>query len=173
MPAVNTLDTWYVVQSHPRAEETAERHLTRQGFTTYLPQYLRRRRHARRTDWIRAPLFPGYLFVAMNVARQRWRAVRSTVGVRDLVCHGERPAPVPRGIVEDIQHRADGDGLIEMAPETPFSSGEIVRVTAGALADQTGLFQCATDRDRVIVLLDLLGRQVEVTLPLETVAPYY
>jgi transcriptional antiterminator RfaH len=53
----------------------------------------------------------------------------------------------------------------------PFHKGEVVQVTAGALADQVGFFDCATDEDRVVLLLDLLGRQVKVTLPLETVAP--
>ncbi len=41
------------------------------------------------------------------------------------------------------------------------------------MVDQLGLFQCATDEDRVILLLDLLGRQVKVKLPLDSVTPYY
>ena len=39
---------WYVVQSQPNSELKAAAHLDRQGFTTYLPRYLKRRRHARR-----------------------------------------------------------------------------------------------------------------------------
>lgn len=166
-------NSWFVVHTHPRAEDTALRHLTRQGFVAFLPQYLKRRRHARRTDWVRAPLFPRYLFVAMGAAVTRWRAISSTVGVSHLVCHGETPAPVPPGIVEDIQGRIAEDGLIPMAPEVPFRSGDAVRVTAGALAEQIGLFDSVTDDERVILLLDLLGRQVKVKLPLETVAPWY
>ena len=164
---------WYVVHTRPRGEETAQRHLTRQGFDAFLPQYLKRRRHARRTDWIRAPLFPRYLFVAMDIEMTRWRAISSTVGVSHLVCQGERPAPVPPGVVPDIRQRLDADGLIAIEPEAPFHQGDVVRVTAGALVDQLGLFQCATDEDRVVLLLDLLGRQVKVTLPLDTVTSYY
>ena len=170
---MEALNSWYVVHTHPRGEETARRHLMRQGFNAFLPQYLKRRRHARRTDWIRAPLFPRYLFVAMDMKMTRWRAISSTVGVSHLVCHGERPAQVPSGIVAHIQQRLDADGLIEIEPEVPFHQGDVVRVTSGAMVDQLGLFQCATDEDRVILLLDLLGRQVEVKLPLDTVTPYY
>jgi transcriptional antiterminator RfaH len=161
-----------VVNTHARGEETARCHLARQGFTAFLPQYLKRRRHARRTDWIRAPLFPRYLFVAMDVAATRWRAISSSFGVSHLICNGEFPTPVPHGIIEDIQFRLGGDGLVEMKTEIPFKKGEVVRVTSGAMASQIGLFDCADDGDRVILLLDLMGRQVRVKLPLDAVEPY-
>jgi transcriptional antiterminator RfaH len=38
---------WYVAQTQPNAEAKAVAHLNRQGFGTYLPRYLKRRRHAR------------------------------------------------------------------------------------------------------------------------------
>ncbi|MGD9769432.1 MAG: transcription termination/antitermination NusG family protein, partial [Pseudolabrys sp.] len=56
---------WYAVQSQPNAENKAVAHLARQGFETYLPRYLKRRRHARRVETVAAPLFPRYLLVAI------------------------------------------------------------------------------------------------------------
>jgi len=167
-----TSHTWYVVHTHSRAEQTAERHLRRQGFAPFLPQYLKRRRHARRTDWVKAPLFPGYLFVALNTGAERWQAISSTVGVNRLICRGDEPAPVPHGVVEEILGRIDTEGVIAMGPQVPFDAGDVVRVTSGALAEQVGLFDCVTDDERVIILLDMLGRQVRVKVPLETVASY-
>ena len=67
---------WYVVQSQPNAERKAVMHLERQGFTTYLPRYLKRRRHARRVEIVGAPLFPRYLFVGIDLTMQRWRSKR-------------------------------------------------------------------------------------------------
>ena len=58
---------WYVVQTQANAEHKAVAHLGRQGFTTYLPRYLKRRRHARRVDIVPRPLFPRYLFVSIDV----------------------------------------------------------------------------------------------------------
>ena len=168
-----TSRTWYVVHTHSRAEQIAERHLARQGFRPFLPQYLKRRRHARRTDWVRAPLFPGYIFVALNTGAERWRAISSTVGVNRLICRGDEPAPVPGGVVEEIVGRMDTEGVIAMAPEVPFRKGDVVRVNSGAMTDQIGVFDCVTDEERVFLLLDLLGRQVKVKLPLEAVTPYY
>ena len=161
---------WYVVHTHAHAEETASRNLEQQGFSTFLPQFRKRRRHARRTDYVRAALFPRYLFVEMNLGLARWRAVSSTIGVTHLICNGDRPAPVPRTVIDEIRTRTDENGLVSVKPKAPFLPGETVRVTGGALADSFGLFQCLNDEDRVIVLLDLLGRQLKIEVPLESVA---
>jgi transcriptional antiterminator RfaH len=163
------MERWYVVETHARGEARALDHLRRQGYAVYLPRYRRRRRHARRTDTVAAPLFPGYLFLRMNVAETRWRAVRSTVGVRRLVAEGEAPLPVPEGIVEDILGREDAEGFVPVAPAPPFAPGESVRVVAGPLRDQVGWFQRLADRDRVVVLLSLLGRPHAVPVPLDAV----
>src|ERR1041385_5933087 len=85
---------WYVVQTQANAENKAVAHLSRQGYATYLPRYLKRRRHARRVDVVAAPLFPRYLFVEFDMGVQRWRSIYSTIGVSRLVCNGEFPAPV-------------------------------------------------------------------------------
>jgi transcriptional antiterminator RfaH len=48
----------------------------------------------------------------------------------------------------------------------------MVQIMTGALCDQVGLFDCATDNERVFILLDLLGRKVRVRVPLGTVSAY-
>lgn len=160
---------WYCLQTQPHAEQQALRNLANQGFDGYLPQYLKQRRHARRVDWVRAPLFPRYLFVALDLAAQGWRSIRSTVGVRQLVCLGEAPTPVPPPVIEAIRAREDEAGLIRLDQAPQFRRDEPVQVLAGAFADQVGLFQCASDRDRVMILLNVLGRSVRVRLPAEVV----
>jgi transcriptional antiterminator RfaH len=160
---------WYVVQTQPHAEAKAAAHLERQDFQTYLPRYLRRRRHARRIDTIAAPLFPGYLFVAVDVARQRWRCIRSTIGVRRLVCNGDEPTPMPDTVVEELRARENG-GLIDLPIRPPCALGGKVRVLDGVFASCMGLFEGMSDSERVAVLLDLLGRKVRILLRRDAVA---
>jgi transcriptional antiterminator RfaH len=160
---------WYVAHTQPLAEAKASWHLRNQGFAVYLPRYLKRRRHARRTDWVASPLFPRYLFIAMDLAVAQWRAIRSTVGVAGLVCQGDRPTPVPNGVVETLEARADDNGVVALPVAPPFDQGEHVHITEGALRGLSGLYEGSTDEERVIVLLDLLGRQVRVRVKLETV----
>ncbi|MCP5370565.1 MAG: transcriptional activator RfaH [Hyphomicrobiales bacterium] len=160
---------WYAVHTHVGGEAKAAFHLRRQGFGVYLPRYLKRRRHARRTDWVPAPLFPRYLFVGMDVARARWRAVHSTVGVSYLVCQGDAPLPVPDAVIDEIRAHEDERDMVVIGRKIPFARGDRVRIVDGPLADQVGLFDAITDAERVVLLLDLLGRQVEVRVPVEAV----
>ncbi len=160
---------WYVAQTHSRAERKAAEHLSRQGFPTYLPCYLKRRRHARRVETISAPLFPRYLFVAVDMATQRWRSIQSTIGVLQLVRNGEEPAEINSRIIEELKNRECERGFIQLDQRPKFQLGDKLRVIDGVFSGGFGLFDGMTDRDRVTILLDILGRKVRVRLDAEFV----
>lgn len=166
------MSRWYVAQTHSQSEFQALAHLKRQGFLAYLPQYLKKRRHARRVDAVRRPLFPGYLFISMDVERIRWRAIRSTVGIRSLICNGELPTAVPEGVVEEIRAHEDEGGLVPVTEPAPFKKGETVRISHGAIRGQVGLFDCESDEERVFVLLSLMGRQLRVRVPATAISAF-
>ena len=161
---------WYVVQTQARAECKAIAHLERQGFATYLPRYRKHRRHARRVDVVAAPLFPRYLFVEIDMAVQRWRSIYSTIGVSRLICIGDVPTPAPAHVVAMLKGREDAAGFIQLDRQPSFRVGDKVRVVEGLFSDCLGLYDGMPDRDRVAVLLDLLGRKVRVLLDAEAVA---
>ena len=161
---------WYVVQTQVNCEAKAARNLISQGYEVYLPRYLKRRRHARKVDFAVKPLFPRYLFIAIDMATQRWRSIQSTFCVSRLVSNGDDPATVPADIVIALKQREDERGFIGMDTRSPFAPGDKVRVLAGAFLDCAGLFNEVADRDRVSILLDMLGRQVRVLLEADMVA---
>lgn len=162
--------SWYVVQTQVNGEAKAAQNLIRQGFEIYLPRYLKRRRHARKVDFTAKPLFPRYMFVAIDVATQRWRSIQSTFGVSHLVVNGDDPATVPEGVVHALKAREDAKGFIQMDAKPAFTPGDKVRVLAGAFMDCAGLFSGLADHDRVSILLDMLGRKVRVLLDADIVA---
>ena len=161
---------WYVLQTQPHSERRAVEHLGRQGFHSYLPRYLKRRRHARKTEIVAAPLFPRYLFVMIDMATQRWRSIQSTIGVSHIVSNGDDPAVVPSYVVDELKAREDAQGFIRFDPGQRFAAGDKVRVVEGAFADCIGLFDRMTDGERVAVLLDLLGRKVRVVMSLDVIS---
>jgi transcriptional antiterminator RfaH len=160
---------WFVVQTQAHSEIRASQHLERQGFETYLPRYLKRRRHSRKVDTIAAPLFPRYLFVAIDMQSQRWRSIHSTIGVSRLVTNGNEPVALVESVIDGLRRREDASGFIQFDPAPSFSVGDKIRVAAGAFADALGLFEGVGDRARVAILLDLLGRKVRVMLDTEMV----
>tara|TARA_R110000787_G_scaffold53045_4_gene124583 strand:- start:202 stop:720 length:519 start_codon:yes stop_codon:yes gene_type:complete len=163
---------WYVAKTQPGAEAKALFHLERQDFEVYLPRYLRRISHARRITWQPRPLFPAYLFVALSPAQQRWRAINSTVGVAHLICDRSGPVPVPVGVVEEIRQAEDDRGLVLTGRKVPFERGAEIQVVSGAFADHIGRFERATDDERVVILLDLLGRQVRTKVKLDAITAH-
>jgi transcriptional antiterminator RfaH len=151
---------WYVAQTHPHAEVKASEHLRRQGFGIYLPRYLKERRHARRADRIAAPLFPRYVFVSIDLATQRWLSIDSTFGVTKLIRNGDVPALVPQHIIDELKYREDGNGFVPLIRRPRFAPGDKIRVVGGAFSDCCGLYDGMSSRERVAILLDLLGRKV-------------
>lgn len=161
---------WYVVQTQANAEMKAVAHLQRQGFATYLPRYLKRRRHARRIDTVAAALFPRYLFVEIDMGVQRWRSIAATIGVSRLVCNGDWPAPVPENVIASLRSREDAAGFVKLDQRAKFKTGDKVRVMEGAFLDCLGIFDGMPDHERVTILLDLLGRKVRVLMGAEAIA---
>lgn len=160
---------WYVVVTQPNNEARARENLERQGFSVYLPRYRRTRKHARKTESVLRPLFPRYLFVGLDLARDRWRSVQSTLGVQSLVTSGDRPSEVPEAVIAAIQEREGEDGLVQISAP-PLPKGAKVRVLDGIFEDAVGVFERVAGEQRVAVLLQLLGREVMALLPNESVA---
>jgi transcriptional antiterminator RfaH len=161
---------WYVVQTNANSESKAAANLCRRGFFVYLPRYLKRRSHARKVDVVARPLFPRYLFVAIDVASQRWRSIQSTLGVSHLICQGEGPVAVDDSVISALKAREDAAGFVRFARRTAFSPGDQVRIVEGAFADSLALVEGANDHDRVAVLLDFLGRKVRVLVGADLIA---
>lgn len=161
---------WYVVQTHVNAEAKAAANLDRQGFAVYLPRYLKRRSHARKVDTVARALFPRYLFVAIDLAAQRWRAIQSTPGVSHLVCWNGQPASVADGVIGAMKSREDEGGFIKFLRRSAFTPGDKVRIVEGAFIDNLALVEGVSDHDRVAVLLDLLGRKVRVLVGADLIA---
>ena len=170
MMAAEPGSRWYVVQTHVNAEAKAAANLDRQGFGVYLPRYLKRRSHARKVDTVARALFPRYLFVAIDLATQRWRAIQSTLGVSHLVCWSGEPASVEDGVINALKAREDQGGFIKLARRSAFAPGDKVRIVEGAFIDNLALVEGVSDHERVAVLLDLLGRKVRVLVGAELIA---
>ena len=157
---------WYCVYTKVEAEVWARGNLWQRGYEAYLPRYARRRRHARRTDFVAAPLFPRYLFVRADLAARGARVITFAPGVSHLVSFGAGPVPVPDAVIAELRSHEGEDGLVEVTwgkgAASAYRAGERVRIHEGALCDQVGLFQCRLDAERVVILLELLGRAVPV-----------
>jgi transcriptional antiterminator RfaH len=114
-------------------------------------------------------LFPRYLFVGFDLARDRWRVIQSTFGVSNLVLAGEEPLAVPDGIVDRIRAREGNDGFVMLGLPAGVGPGSRVRLIDGIFADAKGVLERIADDRRVAILLELLGRKVRIFVPAASV----
>lgn len=150
---------WYVVRTHARREAGAEAQLRRQGFLAFLPRVDATRRRGSQFRTSPAPLFPRYLFVRFDAARDRWRSINGTIGVASLLSMGERPQPVPTGLVEALIGREASGVAAGFAVR-----GDVVRVIAGPFTGMVGRIETEQPAGRVRILMDILGGEVPLAV---------
>lgn len=153
---------WGAVQTQANREALAEAQLTRQGFECWCPLIPSKVRTGQKYTLKLKPLFPGYLFVRIDLAA-RWSVIESTIGVSRIVKSGSAPSALPCGFVEELRERADELGSAWFNEK--LSEGDTVRLVSGAFDNWVGRVMSLPDRDRVTLLLQMVGRDVPVTVP--------
>jgi transcriptional antiterminator NusG len=130
--------------------------------------------HARggKKEVIRRKLFPGYIFVQMDLGdnpaepNEAWEVVRYTPGVTGFVGTSTRAVPLSR----EEEERMLGTLGITGSRETPkvrirFNVGDMVQVTAGPFSDFNGVVsETNPERGTVKVLVSIFGRETPVEL---------
>jgi transcriptional antiterminator RfaH len=155
-------ERWFVAQTLHQRQNLAGLHLAAQNFTTFLPRFRKTVRHARTLREVVAPLFPGYIFVGLDITRDRWRAINGTFGVARLLTAEGRPLPVPKGIVEALIAGLDDTGLTNF--DGDLKPGRSVNVVAGPFVGSLGVLGRLDGKGRVRVLLTIMGGGVSVAM---------
>ena len=164
------MKNWYLIYTKPQKELVARENLERQGYEIYLPlARLRRRRMGKGVTRIE-PLFPRYLFIRLDTKLDNWSPIRSTLGVSNLVKFGMYPSAVPDALIELLCDRCDEEGVQDIIPEE-YKKGEAIRVLEGPMTGLEGVFLAKTSNDRVMVLLDIVGKHTRVNLETEKLGP--
>ena len=164
------MSAWHAALCKPRREALAEINLVNQGYRVFLPLLgTQRRRDGRWVDSVE-PLFPRYLFLAAGSERQSLAPVRSTLGVCGLVRFGGQPAAIPEAVVESLRARQD-PATGASARRSPFTPGARVEFRAGPFAGLEGVFEMEAGLERVVVLLELLGKLNKVQVARDWLVP--
>jgi transcriptional antiterminator RfaH len=168
-PAALSLDAkWYCLRSQPKHEHIAAAHLRQyEEVEVFCPRVKIQRSTRRGLVWFTEALFPNYLFARFEIAA--WQArVRSSRGVSGLVRFGDEVPEVPARVLSDLQIFMEGFE-VKVVPFT-ITQGDMVEVVEGPFRGQNALVkQLLPARERVKVLLEILGGATEVELRLTSV----
>jgi transcriptional antiterminator RfaH len=160
---------WVAVNTHPHRELLAIQNLRRQDFRTYCPMMTKRIRVTRREREVMRPMFPGYVFVAVSRALDQWRPLLSTYGVRRVLRCGNELSLLDDEFIQALRAREIGGAIVR--PASPYEVGQQIRVKRGPFDGVVANIIELDERDRVIVLLDLLGKSVRAGFDIRDIVP--
>lgn len=153
---------WYVAYTRPRQEARAQENLQNQGFDCLLPTLAADRLRGGKRIQVQEPLFPRYLFVWLEAGQNKWPVIRSTRGVVRLVEFGGQPARVSTALIDALKEQP--------APSKPlFEPGDHLKVVEGPFtgiqAELLRVYEMPDGEARVMVLMEIMSRPQQVSLP--------
>jgi len=160
-------DLWYAVSVRPRHEKLVTRHLEHRGVNYFLPVYRSLRQWKDRRKELDMALFPGYVFVNLNLRNRG--GVLQAPGVVQFVSFQGQPAVVP-----DVEIRALESGLhagLRLQPHPYLRQGARVRVKRGPLTGVEGIMVRRKERFRLVLSIDLIMRSVMLEVDEADVEP--
>lgn len=157
---------WFCLKTEPKREHIAAAGLRQMEGMDVLAPRIRYRKATRRGQvWFVEPMFPGYVFAQFLFSKQQ-REVQYVHGVTNILAFGDRVGVVDPGAIAELRKATGNEEMLVYAPS--LQVGDTVEITDGALQGLQGVItRLLPGRDRVRVLLDFLGRQIEAdaTLP--------
>lgn len=163
---------WYVLCTKSNQEKQAERNIRRMGVECFLPLLQEQKTIRRKVRTVIAPLFPGYLFVRINLS-EHYRTVSYARGVRKIVEFGETPVEVDIAMIDAIKNRMASLQVCVLKKPKGLSSGQFVQIKDGPFVGLEAVFMREMPgHQRAMVLLHTLALQARVVLEINQLLPY-
>lgn len=161
---------WFCLKTQPKHEKLAAQFLrSKIGLEVFSPLLRFQRVTVSGKKWFEEALFPGYIF-GRFLFSTHYRQVTSAMGVTKVVGFGGCPAVVPQGIIDDLRLFVRDNEVIEIAPT--IASGDEVTLLEGPFKGLRAVVtRILPGKERIAVLLDLLGTQREVEISTQRVVP--
>lgn len=166
----NTDPLWFCLKTQPKHEKIAAGYLrARIGIEVFSPVLRFQRATMSGRKWFEEALFPGYIFARFPYATH-YRQVASSLGVTKIVSFGGQPSVVEDAVVAGLREFVRDNEVIEITPQ--IIPGEEVTVLDGPFKGLRAVVtRIMPAKERVAVLLDMLGTQREVEVTMNRVVP--
>ncbi len=151
---------WYVLHTKSRHEKVVTDQLVRKSVEAFLPRITVRSRRRDRKVMIRAPLFPGYIFVKTDLHPVAHLEIVKTVGAVRLIGSKQGPLSVPDETITSLKIMVATDSPI--ATGVRLKKGDRVMVVHGPFTGVVGTFVRQRGQGRVIVNVEALGQYASV-----------
>ena len=156
---------WFVAHTRPRREKKLVEYCTRQTIAVTLPCYDSVHKYRGKTVVFRKPLFPGYVFLKLQVEQSD--SVRQNEHVANLLEVFDQETFQRQ--LEDIILALESDLGVRLAPS--IGEGMKVRIKAGPLQGIEGLVEQRYGMSTVLLRLDFINQAAAVKLDADLLEP--
>ena len=163
---------WCVAYTHSGKENLAAGQLAAQGFKTYLPKYRKTVRHARKVRDIKAPLFPRYLFCRCRSRLQSLARDQRNTGYLLHLNHGRETVYCSGGYRRRNQITRDPGTAYRTRTKHSLRTRRQSRNHCRRTFSPSWQLHSRRHESTIVMLLQLLGRELEVRIQTEDVQAY-
>jgi len=164
---------WYVVHTYSGYEETVKKNLEQRIesmdmedkiFNVLIPTEKKIKIKNGKRHVVVEKIFPGYVFVEMELSDESWYVVRNTPNVTGFIGSGTTPTPVSPEEMEMLKKKM---GMDVPKYNVNFEIGDLVKITDGPFKDFEGnIDSIDSEKGKVKVLVSVFGRETPVELDL-------
>ena len=154
--------SWIVARNKPNQDKIALINLKRQNFEFFQPTFKTMSRRQNKFKRIIKPVFPGYIFIAINLEKKNWYKINNTRGISSIIVFGNEIPLIHSELIEELKHRFSTDNVTKATD--PFEVGMNAEITNGPFAQLIGKIEEIDAEQRIWILLDILGTQARVSI---------
>ena len=162
---------WYVLHSKPNREAFLSAQLEHRKINVFFPQ-LRVNPVNPRARKVK-PLFPGYLFIQIDLDQTPVSSLAYVPGVRSLVSFDNEPASVTNEVILALRKNVDCLNRQTQTAKPGLQHGDPVVILDGPFKGYEAIFDTrihGSDRVRLLVKM-MRGQQKRVQVPAKMAAP--
>lgn len=149
---------WYAAYTSSRHEKTVAEHLRQREVECFLPLYETVRRWNNGRHRVQLPLFPGYVFVRMEM-RNKLRVLQ-VPGLVQLVTFQGAPAALPDREIDTLRCAMAAGVLAQ--PYRYLNVGSKVEICRGPLQGLRGILLRHQGQFRVVLSVEMIMRSIVV-----------
>ena len=158
-------DYWYVLYVRSRQERKVHDFLIENGIESFLPVIKSISQWSDRKKIISKPLFPSYVFVKINMLKDRYKPL-SADGACDYIRFGSQYARVKEKEIHNIRLFLQSGEVSDIKTTNEvFETGTIKKINFGALNGLECEILRINNENKALVRLESLHQNIVATLP--------
>jgi len=149
---------WLIALYKSNEVKKVEINLLNQNFNFYLPKITTKKINAKPKV---ETLFPGYIFI--NTSVENYSALKYTMGIKNIIKFGDNISCISDEEIEAMQMAEETSKIDPIASQIQI--GQDVIIAKGSLAGSIVKVCSLPSKERIGILLSLLGSVRRVTIP--------